>query len=66
MLAGDGGGSVGRGEGMKCTHFREDGSSCWEYCRMLPRKWWQFWRRPGLAEWLCSRCDAVMHARVKQ
>lgn len=51
---------------MKCTHFREDGSSCWEYCRMLPRKWWQFWRKPGLAEWLCSRCDAVMHSPVKQ
>ena len=47
----------------KCTHFREDGSSCWEYCRPVPRKWWQFWIEPGLAEWLCSRCDSVLRAR---
>lgn len=33
---------------------------------MLPRRWWQFWRKPGMAEWLCSRCDAEMHAPVAQ
>jgi hypothetical protein len=51
---------------MKCTHTREDGSTCWEYCGQVERKWWQFWVKPGLAWWLCSRCDASMKSPVKQ
>jgi hypothetical protein len=49
----------------RCTHFREDGSSCWEYCGMVKRKWWQFWIRPDMAWWLCSRCDIHMKSPVR-
>jgi len=50
----------------KCTHVREDGSSCWEYCGPVKRRWWQFWAPAGLAWWLCSRCEAAMQARAQK